>query len=71
MVVVFTLYLKEDVDEDGNIKQGVVGGQQHTSAKFEDEDDNDDEGADYEGSDDDEKKQKKEAKVDTNEDDVD
>lgn len=25
-VVVFTLYLKEDVDKEGNIKEGVVGG---------------------------------------------
>lgn len=26
MVVVFTLYLKEDVDEEGTIKPGVEGG---------------------------------------------
>jgi hypothetical protein len=26
MAVVFTLYLKEDVDEAGNIKEGVEGG---------------------------------------------
>lgn len=25
-VVVFTLYLRDDVDKDGNIKEGVVGG---------------------------------------------
>jgi hypothetical protein len=25
-VVLFTLYLKEDVDEDGNLKEGVEGG---------------------------------------------
>src|SRR6266536_2780808 len=25
-VVLFTLYLKEDVDEDGNVKDGVEGG---------------------------------------------
>lgn len=24
--VLFTLYLKEDVDEDGNLKEGVLGG---------------------------------------------
>jgi hypothetical protein len=26
LVVLFTLYLKEDVNEDGSIKEGVVGG---------------------------------------------
>lgn len=26
MVVLFTLYLKEDVDDEGNIKEGVIGG---------------------------------------------
>lgn len=26
MAVVFTLYLKEDVDEDGNVKAGVEAG---------------------------------------------
>lgn len=25
-VVLFTLYLKEDIDEDGNVKEGVEGG---------------------------------------------
>jgi hypothetical protein len=28
-VVLFTLYLKEDVDEDGNVKDGVEGGKPH------------------------------------------
>jgi hypothetical protein len=26
LVVLFTLYLKEDVNEDGSIKEGVIGG---------------------------------------------
>jgi hypothetical protein len=26
LVVLFTLYLKEDVDEHGNVKEGVEGG---------------------------------------------
>jgi hypothetical protein len=29
LVVLFTLYLKEDVNEDGSIKEGVVGGKPH------------------------------------------
>jgi hypothetical protein len=29
LVVLFTLYLKEDVNEDGTIKEGVVGGKPH------------------------------------------
>lgn len=28
-VVLFTLYLKDDVNEDGSIKEGVVGGKPH------------------------------------------
>lgn len=28
-VVLFTLYLREDVNEDGSIKEGVVGGKPH------------------------------------------
>lgn len=27
-VVLFTLYLKEDVNEDGSIKEGILGGRQ-------------------------------------------
>jgi hypothetical protein len=29
LVVLFTLYLKEDVNEDGSIKEGVVAGKLH------------------------------------------
>jgi hypothetical protein len=29
LVILFTLYLKEDVNEDGTIKEGVVGGKLH------------------------------------------
>jgi len=32
LVVLFTLYLKEDVNEDGSIKEGVVGGKPHEGA---------------------------------------
>jgi hypothetical protein len=45
LVVLFTLYLKEDVNEDGTIKEGVVGGKPHvgTAKGFEYHDDLDQE----------------------------
>ena len=43
LVVLFTLYLKEDVNEDGTIKEGVVGGKPHEMATKVGEGDDDDE----------------------------
>ncbi|RFU27126.1 hypothetical protein B7463_g9210, partial [Scytalidium lignicola] len=44
LVVLFTLYLKEDIDEEGNVKEGVVGGKQFngTAKGFESSDEEDD-----------------------------
>lgn len=62
MVVVFTLYLKEDVDENGNIKQGVVGGQPTVKAPGDEEEEENDKAKTRPGT---------TTQVNTNEDDVD
>ncbi|KAH8816492.1 hypothetical protein F5884DRAFT_725640 [Xylogone sp. PMI_703] len=56
LVVLFTLYLKEDIDEEGNIKPGVVGGKpfKGTAKGYgSDEDEEEDEDADDEDDDED------------------
>lgn len=56
MVVCFTLFLKEDVNEDGSLKEGVnpyKGKPPRDLEKKSDEDEDEDEDDDEEGSDDD------------------
>lgn len=69
LVVLFTLYLKEDVDENGNIKEGVVAGQpfKGIAKGVADDEEEDDEEDDEE----DEDAEKKPNGIETSTDDID
>ncbi|KAM3087867.1 hypothetical protein ACMFMG_001933 [Clarireedia jacksonii] len=74
-VVLFTLYLKEDVDEDGTLKEGVVGGKpfhmlpEGEKEKHLKERNGDGEEGEGEGEGEEKKEEKKEEEIKTNDDD--